>query len=260
MYMTNIKNRVVEYYCSSNIGLLSKINQDYYVCDKEYMTSDTNSISATNNGCVILDRSVMFAVFDGIGGCERGEIASQIAAKCASDFIVNKNPIESLHDLCLLTNEKICRYQKTYGISAMGTTAAYLLFTPNNIYLCNVGDTKVFRYNELGLSQISKDQTIITAYSKNPLLLQSLGVPTSNKLIDPYYSFGPVRSGDSFLICSDGLTNFLSREEIEEIIRNNGDDEINEQLTQKALVNGAGDNITIILCKVTNDHSNKEVA
>ncbi len=240
----------IHYSCLSHIGNVRSVNQDNFICDGHYVESDGTTIEFPMCGIKTSKETSVFGIFDGMGGEECGEIASYIAAKCAASFLVGKNALADLSQFCHKANSDICGYAEENGISSMGTTAAMLAFTNKHVVLCNIGDSKIFRFSDGILEQISKDHVAISAFGVKPPLSQNLGIPPSELLIDPYLAQGPYNDGDVYLICSDGLTDMVSVEEITEVLISKTIEEAITSLLDKALENGGKDNTTIILCKI----------
>ena len=127
---------------------------------------------------------------------------------------------------------------------------AILLFAENCIYMCNIGDSKVFRFDGKKLEQISVDDYAAVPYGKKPPLSQNLGISPKEYVIEPHLAKGRYCDGDIYLLCSDGLTDMVAAEEIARILRETEYKEVCDKLLDKALENGGRDNITIIVCKV----------
>ena len=186
-----------------------------------------------------------------MGGEECGEIASYLAAKEASNLSITNDLISALKEFCQSANTEICAYAAENEISAMGTTAAILAFSPSGIALCNIGDSKIFRFSGCILEQISKDHIAVSAFGVKPPLSQNLGIPPTELEIDPYLAQGTYNDGDIYLICSDGLTDMVTTKEVEAILITSKDiNEATKSLLETALIHGGRDNITIILCKI----------
>lgn len=94
------------------------------------------------------------------------------------------------------------------------------------------------------------DHVAVAAFGVKPPLSQNLGIPPNELVIDPYLARGPYNDGDIYLICSDGLTDMVSVDEITEVLVSTPIEEAITQLLEKALANGGKDNTTIILCKI----------
>ncbi len=238
------------YSCISHKGNIRSTNQDNFICDKRFMNSDATGVVFPLNGNVISTTPTLFGVFDGLGGEECGEIASFIAAQTASCEINSKDSIAFMKNLCFNANHQICKFMKENLIYSMGTTAAMLLFSKHNITLCNIGDSRIFRISENEMFQVSMDHVSISPFGKKPFLSQNLGIPPEEVVIEPYFSSGDYFNGDKYLICSDGLTDMVSENEICQIICSNSINDSTNLLLQKALENGGRDNVTIILLEV----------
>lgn len=234
----------------SHIGNCRFMNQDNFICSQKYMDSDTCDISMSLKGTVSNKEASLFGVFDGMGGEEKGEVAAFLAAKTASEISIGKHPKCDLSAYCRKANAVICQYSKEHEISSMGTTAALLLFTKADIYLCNIGDSKIFCFASNNLEQISQDHIMPSAFGVKPPLSQNLGIPEAEMLIEPYIARGMYNNNDMYLICSDGLTDMLNVNEIEQILKTTTFDQVIDTLLKQALVRGGKDNITILLCKI----------
>lgn len=240
----------IYYSCLSHIGNIRSMNQDNFICDGRYMDMDDTNIEFPLCGSKSSDDMSIFGIFDGMGGEECGEIASYIASKNASDIIIGKDPTADLTQFCDKANHDICNYAALNEVSAMGTTAAMLAFTDKEIALCNIGDSKIFRLYDGSLEQISKDHVAVSAFGVKPPLSQNLGIPPNELVIDPYLARGAYNDGDVYLICSDGLTDMVSTEEITQVLISEPIGEAITLLLDKALANGGKDNTTIILIKI----------
>lgn len=243
-------NYTVHYFCCSDIGKCRSMNQDNFICDGTYMSDGDEMPTFPLVGHLSCSHPFLVGVFDGMGGEECGEIASLIAAKCAAKVSIGRRPPDDLLKFCKYANEKICEYVAENNIGAMGTTAALLAFTSNGIALCNIGDSKIFRFADRKLEQISTDHYAVAPHGLKPPLSQNLGIPVSEMVIEPYVAWGPYKDGDIYLLSSDGLTDMVTAEAITKILLETTLDEALDRLLNTALENGGKDNITIILCKV----------
>ena len=241
----------IKYYTDCQKGLIRAKNQDNFWCNGAILVNE--DLHKPINGIVESKTSPAFAVFDGMGGEQRGEVAANIAAESFRNTYNKgfKNPKKFLLDVCTVMNKNICIYAEEEKIKSAGTTAAVLLFAKKEIYVCNIGDTRVYQFSNNKLSQISHDHSEVSVFENRPALTQNLGIPESEFVIAPYISKGAYQKGDKYLLCSDGLTDMVSDTEIEKIIFENSDIAIaTDLLMNKALEMGGYDNITIILCEV----------
>lgn len=243
-------NYSIHYACISHIGKIRTINQDNFICDGRYMENAGTPIEFPICGTKTSKEVSVFGIFDGMGGEECGEIASYIASKTASDIEIGKDATEALSKFCQKANLAICDYATLHEVSSMGTTAAMLVFTEKEVALCNIGDSKIFRLCDGKLEQISMDHVAVAAFGVKPPLSQNLGIPPNELVIDPYLARGPYNDGDTYLICSDGLTDMVSVEDITEVLNSNPIEDAISTLLDKALDSGGKDNITIILLEI----------
>ena len=219
------------------------------------MNSDATCVEFPLSGNVISNTPTLFGVFDGLGGEECGEIASYIAAKTTCCPIKAKDSLSFLNTLCQKANDEICRYMKENLVFSMGTTAAMVLFDKKNITLCNVGDSRIYHISKNEMSQISKDHVAFSVQGQKPPLSQSLGIPPEEIIIQPHFVQSNYVCGDKYLICSDGLTDMVSEEDIKSIIDENDINEAIKALLNKTLENGGRDNVTIILLEIKQKRS-----
>jgi len=245
----------IEYAVFCHKGKIRTVNQDNFWCKGIFLDSENAGLPVPLTGITDTAQSPIFAVFDGMGGEEKGEIAAYTAARCFDSFSrkkTKKNVSQFLVNSCLGMNKAICDYAEEKNIQRMGTTTAILQFGRREIYICNVGDSRIYQYSKKKLTQISCDHNMETIVGRKPSLTQNLGIPQSEFIIEPYISKGVYVHEDIYLICSDGLTDMLMEEEIVGIMNDYGENtqQCGESLLQKALENGGHDNITLILCRI----------
>ncbi len=247
-------NYKVNYVCQCNTGKVRKENQDNFWCMGNYLDSRNSGLLAPVTGSAEICDTPVFAVFDGIGGEQYGEIAAFIAAesleKVYNDEHKNKSAKQFLDFSCEIMNNNICKYAENNNIYSMGTTAAVLMFEKTSACVCNLGDSKIYQYSDSSLIQRSQDHVSPSLFGgRKPALAQYLGIPEEEFVINPYIEEYQCRPGDRFVICSDGLTDMLSENEIKCILSDYKDLPLcAEMLLNTVLDKGGIDNVTIILC------------
>lgn len=208
------------------------------------------------------------AVFDGMGGTEAGEEASGMAKDLLEawfhdnyEMLAKNNPEEikdRLLELLISANEKIYLHGQKIN-KTLGTTSAILLLINEEYIAVNIGDSRIYKFGSKKL-QITKDQTLAQLEvdrgnltpeealtdSRSHTLIQSLGY-----IDDPEPDFykGKCKKGDIFFLCSDGMYNRVSIDEMEKIIKNK-DLSLKSRLIEiavKAKKAGESDNITGLL-------------
>lgn len=204
----------------------------------------------------------LFVVADGMGGHSAGEIASSMATKIISDCLlkVKDNLREKITDAVACANSKI--YAAAEGVlSGMGTTVDVCVYDGKYIHIGHVGDSRVYIIKNGTLNQITVDHSyvemllqkgeITEAEAKNypmkNMITRAVGV--SDGISTDYYetAFG---KNDVLLMCTDGLTNAVSEEQILDIV--NGGKELSqtaEKLVNAANENGGPDNITVVIAR-----------
>ena len=244
----------IYYALACNTGKVRVINQDNFWCVSEYLQEKNNGLDSLKSGKINSENYLAFVVFDGMGGEQYGEMAAYIAAETFDNIYKDKKVVDIkdfLIDSCKQMNDNITAYAKNKSAECVGTTSAMIMFGKKGIYACNIGDSRIYRYDNKNLNQISKDHVMDIFNDRKPPLTQFLGIPETEFAIEPYIVQESYNNGDCYLICSDGLTDMLKEDEIKDIISENKNIKICVKiLLEKALLNGGRDNITIILCKI----------
>lgn len=255
----------MNYYIAARslIGRVRKNNEDNFSIDGDILSLSHGDSEIV---CRTLTQSAphLLGVFDGMGGYSNGEKASFIAAQTARDYMERlpkaSNGGKVLIDLCLEANDKVCDAADGFQ---MGTTCALLYLRGAGYTICNVGDSPVFLIRDGQMIQISKDHTQKSTYEKATgktakpnqkfELTQCIGIPRDEMLIEPFIDSGKLCGGEVFLLCSDGITDMLSKDVIQEVVvRAASAEEIVAELTEKALSAGGRDNLTVICAKIEN--------
>ncbi len=259
-------------YAASNVGKRRQNNEDNYFLSEHYVNSN-NEASAE----VEKTDSIIISVCDGMGGEAAGEVASQIAVeavnKCYSDLLKNNLSDTAIERYVARSNDLICE-EITQRKKRMGTTYTLLGIKDGVVTASNIGDSRIYRYSDGVLKQISKDHTeaqsmvdsgIITAEQSMKIpekhrLTQHLGIYSYEMVIEPYNVRFESKAGDRYLLCSDGLTDMLTDFEINEIFRKCLSlKQTVEELISKALQNGGKDNVTVAVCEIKDEDTTERV-
>lgn len=201
----------------------------------------------------------LYAVCDGMGGELCGDMASQIAAEMLRDYMEDFD--QRAEDYFEAVNGRICAEIRKLG-GRMGTTFAALRIKDGTARAYNIGDSRVYMQRGGKLLQLSTDDTQAQLMYKQGLisreevkthpfrnrLTQHIGIFPQEAEIEPHAVVNIVlREGDRFLLCSDGLTDMLSDDELRRLIMS-GDtaSAISGSLLRTALENGGRDNISVI--------------
>ena len=240
----------IQYACVCSCGLVRKSNQDNLVWEKELLPQGNDGLPAPVIAETGLDRRILFGVFDGMGGEPRGDKAAFIAAKTVEESDTPGSRKELAH-LCFRANRAICEYAQRNKLSACGTTAAMLLLEQGKVIGCNVGDSRIYRYRKDTMVQLSEDHVLPVYTRVKPPLLQYLGIPENEMLIEPSFFEETLHPDDLYMICSDGLTDMLADEQIRHILTETPSvREQAESLLSAVLASGGRDNVTFILVRI----------
>lgn len=240
----------IEYACISSIGKIRKNNEDNFYADS-HIREDIHSVEdAVCKGEVRSDDNECFAVFDGMGGEALGEVASFVAASHTADFLKDKEHFEEyIYELSEILNQKVIEETAARSLVLMGATAAMAEFSKDTVYLLNAGDSRIYRLSRHELSQISTDH--IARVWGGKAITKFLGLPEENGPLSPYIAEAKYRAGDIYLLCSDGVSDMLCDEEIEDILdQKKPCDVLCRELVDKSLERGGVDNTTAIVCKI----------
>ena len=252
-----------------NIGLKRENNEDNFYFNGIFLSEKTRDKPA-EFVTFCPDKRQFYAVCDGMGGEQLGELASFIAAEtlhgCAEILRQNKkkNLDKGIEDYITQANGFIFEAQKTNGASRIGTTLAMLALENKTAHIYNVGDSRVYRFRKNKLEQLSSDHTAVAnmvkvgaitpeqakTHPRRNSLTQYMGINPDEMIIQAYKTSVKIKEKDVFLLCSDGLTDMLEDEEIENILSETvgvSPDESACRLVKKALENGGKDNTTVII-------------
>lgn len=245
-----MKKHKVEYAVVCSTGKVRRNNEDNFYCGG-HIREDVNAVAdVAFSGTAAADANELFAVFDGMGGEACGEVASYVAADYAMKFARSKDAYtEYLQVLVKQLNEQVLLETDARSLVIMGTTAAMMQVSGEDIYILNSGDSRIYRLSAHELRQISEDH-ISVAYG-GKAITQFVGMPEGYEA-KPYAARGKYKAGDVFLLCSDGVTDMLTDDEISRIIDDKMDiDILARALVDAALEKGGVDNTTALLVRLT---------
>lgn len=199
------------------------------------------------------------AVADGMGGHRAGEIASEMALNMFDDFIVNLPKGFNDKDFQHVLDNEIRRIHNSinmYGQShsgclGLGTTLTAWLTYENRIYIINAGDSRIYRLRNGILCQLTTDHSERNK-NNNPTLpsnviYNSLGGGGNSTFVDIKEITDKVFAEDVFLLCSDGLSDMLTEEEIEDNLITYCN---SNALVEHAKSKGGLDNISVTILKI----------
>ncbi|HEY3192874.1 MAG TPA: Stp1/IreP family PP2C-type Ser/Thr phosphatase [Solirubrobacterales bacterium] len=218
-------------------------------------------------------RAPLFAVADGMGGAQAGEVASRIAAGAFEHGRVSKQaPAEGqLEEIAQEANREIHKLaQEDSSRAGMGTTLTAAMVRDDEVALGHVGDSRAYVLRDGQLKRLTKDHSLVEElrrqgrlteeqaeeHPQRSIITRALG-PEPSVNVDTM-TF-PARDGDVFLLCSDGLTTMISDEQIREILvsSKNLRSAVN-RLVDAANRGGGRDNITAVAFRLADAEAAQE--
>ena len=169
-----------------------------------------------------IDDPVVVAVADGLGGHPAGEEASALAVRWLARAAANLSTEAAVRDALLACNEAIyADADRDPERDTMGTTIAGVAMTEQSVIVFNVGDSRVYRFDDPGLVQLSVDDNEAPARGqiRSPILTQTLGGSWDVAPIEPHLVTQPLGDAARYLICSDGLTDAITDPAITAVLR-----------------------------------------
>ena len=205
---------------NTDIGLVKTTNQD------------SLSVKVINTS---MGRIVFALLCDGMGGLEKGELASASVIRAFDEWVNNVLPQlcvapidesiikEQWEKILLSQNNLIKTYGQKLGVK-LGTTAVVMLLTDTNYYIMNVGDSRAYEIAD-GMAQLTYDQTFVAREvafgnmtpeqaevdERRSVLLQCIG---ASEEVYPDFFTGPVAVNATYMLCSDGFRHEITPEEI----------------------------------------------
>lgn len=260
---------IISAYGRSNVGKKRGNNEDNF-----YLAGVTVDSASDINAEQKSSLKTAFAIFDGMGGEAAGEKASQTAAitfgENFSNIMNSDFSEESVVSTIQSANLTVCDEMKTLG-RRMGCTFVSLGFSENMIHIANVGDSRAYLLRDGQLHCISKDHTVaqsmfdsgIVSYEQSQKikekhqLTQHIGIFPEEMILEPYLDTLVAKENDIYLLCSDGLTDMLTDNEIcGVLLSNTSENEIANRLVEYALSKGGKDNVTVIVSKISHRDKN----
>jgi len=231
--------------------------------------TDTGCVRAHNEDALLSRPDLpLFVVADGVGGAAAGEVASELfTTSCADEFDRYNGWNQDLGPLisrCFINaNQNIRDHAKQFpDTRGMGCTAEVLTFYKQEYIVGHIGDSRSYLLRENQLSRLTKDHSYVqeqidlgllsheeaeTHWLKNAIY-RAVGQADD---IEADILRGKAKPQDCYLLCSDGLTDMVSEQRIEEILNlKESLDQRCQRLIDEARLNGGRDNITALLCEL----------
>jgi protein phosphatase len=243
--------------------------------------SDTGRVRKTNEDAFVSDVDVrLFAVADGMGGHNAGEIASRLAIEAITGFIqrsaadtdfswpygVDQRVSFSgnrLRTAIHLANRRVFHAAESHdGYNGMGTTIVGLLVSGSRASIAHVGDSRLYLLSDGRLSQLTRDDSWAAmvlaqdpslgaaAIAHHPMRNVLTNVLGTREQVDIHLSERDLEGGEIFLLCTDGLHGVLDADALHDILDTVQDvNEAARMLVDRAMTAGSRDNVTALVVR-----------
>lgn len=207
-------------------------------------------------------------VCDGMGGAKAGDIASKMAVEAFRHEMEALTPAQADEEALLrLAAEKANQAVYTRAVNdracgGMGTTLVGVILREDTLWVVNVGDSRAYYVTGRDIRRITRDHSVVEdlvqrgdltpeqarSHPQKNLITRALG--TASQVKADVFREKAVQ-GDCLLLCSDGLINEVTDQEIHQVIQAGGTpQEICQRLVSRTLDSGASDNVTVVLFKL----------
>jgi PPM family protein phosphatase len=238
----------------TDCGCVRDLNED---CCQFVQPSDPDLLSR---------KGVLIVVADGMGGCQAGEVASRIAVETVARayYTSDGEPGTALADAFREANSEIYRFSHLREeLSGMGTTCTALAIQGRVAHSAHVGDSRLYLVRSGWIYQMTEDHSMVKELIKQGVLtpdaarhhvdrniiLRALGSRATIE-VATWDQPLPVRAGDRFVLCSDGLHDAITDEEIRLATESELVEVACETLVATARGRGGNDNITVAIARV----------
>jgi len=261
---------IVQVFGRTDVGRTREHNEDAFVVAD--LSTDNATLQPEVRTHVTGPKGTLFMVADGMGGAAAGEIASAMAvdiviSQLRSTWVIDdagggESFIRAIKAATKAANEQINSYATAHPeYRGMGTTATIAGLLGDTLYLAQVGDSRAYLVRNGVARQITKDQSLMQKLieagelteeeaehsERRNIILQALGPEAAIK-VDLTHQV--VRRGDTLVLCSDGLSGQVTKDEIASIVSEETDLAIAcRRLIDRANENGGPDNITVIVAR-----------
>lgn len=219
------------------------------------------------NEDAVLETGNMFAVADGMGGHQAGEVASSLALSVVAQYIED--------NIGLISGEKLVEkaasaanaavYKKATSSSKfrqMGTTLTLMYRESDTVYISHIGDSRAYLFREGELKRVTRDHSLVAAlveegeiteeqamvHPQRNIILKALGLEPQ---VEIDVSAVKIQPGDVFMLATDGLTGLVDDEAIKEVMRADGDPSTwSRALVDRGLEAGGSDNISVVVVSI----------
>lgn len=262
----------------TDIGKVRRKNQDHFLVAALHKVIDIHDTSLPDSYRERFDsgaRALLFLVADGVGGGPSGEVASTLTLDAIMKYVTNSMRcfykldqvagLDLMRELATSVQESHIRLraesEQDPEVAGMATTVTMAHILWPRAYMVHIGDSRAYHLRGGVLTQITKDQTVSQALIESGAMTeeQAATSPYANMLtqavgasdeLEPALSSVELQTGDSLLMCTDGLTKHVPPADIARILQDHATAEAaSGALVDAALAGGGTDNVTALVAR-----------
>lgn len=226
---------------------------------------DKHEFYLTESDAELASRGHVLIVCDGMGGHAAGQFASELSVKTFIDVYRShpaQQPEEAAQAAVVAANRFVLDVARAIpSRRGMGTTLSALMIVQDSGIIAHVGDSRIYRLRDGEITQLTRDHTWVEEmvamgalsredaenHQNRHMILRAIGADLE---VNPDVSRIDLQEGDIYMLCSDGLTNHVSDEEIQAVLASESPSQAAWTLVGKALVGGGSDNTTAIVARI----------
>lgn len=251
---------IINYFGITEKGNFRSHNEDSMYVSGEIVAGN---VSGSFSSSGVRDSAVtplIFALADGMGGHISGEVASRMTLEKLAWTERAVQPLEELphagwQSLFNIINHEINDHAKATGKLGMGATLVGILFGRKKVLVFNMGNSRAYHFSSKGIHKITVDHSFAGTIKGNQIsrsyITSCIGGGTTDLQMDLFDITSSLNTGDRILLCTDGLTDVIKIDDLEEILKNSSNvKEACYHLLEEANLRMTKDNTSIIVIEV----------
>ena len=223
--------------------------------------TDVGRVRLTNEDTLVLGRG-LYGIADGMGGHRGGNIASSLAAETLVMFLHDRQPSERMLEIGIAEANRAVfeRQLADPNLEGMGTTLTVLWEVRDRVIIGHVGDSRAYLFRDGKLTQMTDDHSLVAEMVRQGSITEqearvhpyrnmiTRAVGTDRKVLADIFQ-QEKRRGDIWLLCSDGLTEYITGPELEKTLKSCPIGPAADKMLAAALDGGGRDNVSLILAE-----------
>ncbi|ASV11339.1 MULTISPECIES: PP2C family protein-serine/threonine phosphatase [Leptospira] len=251
---------IINYFGITEKGNFRSHNEDSMYASGEIVAGNVSGSFSSSGIRDSASSPLIFALADGMGGHISGEVASRMTLEKLAWTERAVQPLEELphagwQSLFSIINHEINDHAKATGKLGMGATLVGILFGKRKVLVFNMGDSRAYHFSSKGIHKITVDHSFSGFIKENQIsrsyITSCIGGGTTDLQMDLFDITSSLSPGDRILLCTDGLTDVIKIDDLEEILKNASNvKEACYHLLEEANLRMTRDNTSIIVIEV----------